>query len=284
MKHWARVGAVIGGGVAGAATALVAGHVLWNRASARTVSRLGPGASATEVQGVFSLDQLAGLPTPVVRYFNFALTPGQPLIRHARLRQVGLFARSRGAWLPFTALEDFVVQPPGFVWDARIRMAPLLSARVRDSYVQGAGAMYGKLAALVPLVDQHGTPEMAASSLLRYLAEASWIPTALLPSAGVRWEALDDRSARATLTDAGTTVSIDVHFGQGGEIARVSAERYRDVDGKPVLTPWVGHFRDYAPVDRMRVPIQGEVGWMLPDGSFPYWRGRIVEFTYKFTL
>jgi len=39
--------------------------------------------------------------------------------------------------------------------------------------------MHAKVARLVTVADQHGTPEMAASSLLRYLAEAAWLPTAL---------------------------------------------------------------------------------------------------------
>jgi hypothetical protein len=118
---------------------------------------------------------------------------------------------------------------------------------------------------------------MAAGALLRYLAEAAWLPTALLPVSGVRWEPVDDSTARATLTDRGTTVSMDVHFSAGGEIQRISALRHRDVNGTPVLTPWVGRFSSYARVEGMMVPTEGEVGWELPDGWFPYWRGRTVE-------
>lgn len=186
-----------------------------------------------------------------MRYFEFALTPGQPLVRRARLRQAGEFAVRPGQWMPFTAVEHFAVQPPGFVWDDSIRMAPLLSVRVRDSYLRGEGSVHGKFAALVPAVDQGGTPEMAASALVRYLAEAAWLPSALLPSAGVRWQPAHDRA---------TTVSLDVHFGARGEIVRVSTDRHRDINGSPVLTPWVGHFRDYARIDGMMVPMAGEVG------------------------
>jgi hypothetical protein len=195
-----------------------------------------------------------------VRYFEFALTPGQPLVRRARLRQAGEFAVRPGPWMPFTAVEHFAVQPPGFVWDASIRMAPLLSVRVRDSYLRGEGSVHGKFAALVPAVDHGGTPKMAAGALVRYLAEAAWLPSALLPSAGVRWQPVDNRTARATLTDRATTVSLDVHFGARGEIVRVSTDRHRDINGSPVLTPWVGHFRDYARIDGMMVPMAGEVG------------------------
>jgi hypothetical protein len=31
----------------------------------------------------------------------------------------------------------------------------------------------------------------------------------------------------------------------------------------------------------MRVPIDGEVGWMLPEGPLPYWRGHIAKIVYE---
>lgn len=267
--------AAAGGGIVGAAA------VVWNRATARAVRQLdtAPGAPSAR----FLPAELDTLPAPVARYFRFALTPGQPLVRRARVAQVGTFATAPGAWVPFTAVEHFAVWPPGFVWDARVRMLPVATARVRDSYLGGEGAMFGTLAGLLPFIERRGTPELAASALLRYLAEAAWLPTALLPAAGVRWEPVDDTTARASLTDAGTTVTMDVQFGARGEIVRVAARRHRTVDGRDVLTPWVGHFRDYAPVAGMMVPFSCEVGWMLPEGWFPYFRGRTVRAEFEFT-
>jgi hypothetical protein len=41
-----------------------------------------------------------------------------------------------------------------------------------------------------------GTGEIAEGQLMGFFAEAAWYPTALLPGQGVRWEAVDDSSAR----------------------------------------------------------------------------------------
>jgi hypothetical protein len=49
-------------------------------------------------------------------------------------------------------------------------------------------------------VDQRGTPEPAQVELMRYLAKAVWYPTALLPRQGVRWDLIDEATARASLT------------------------------------------------------------------------------------
>lgn len=277
MARFTRIAAAVLCGAAGAlGAALAIGGRSWKRGTTDVIERLGS-SSTKDLPPRYDPAQLAGLPEPVVRYFTFALTPGQPLVRRVRFEQEGTFATAKDRWSSFTATEHFAVSPPGFVWDARIRMAPLVTVHVRDSYAAGVGVMHGAIAGLVTVVDQRDTPEMASGALLRYLAEAAWFPTALLPACGVRWEALDVSTARATLGDSGTTVSMDVHFGASGEIDRISAMRHRDVKGTPVLTPWIGRFADYARVEGMMVPTRSEVGWALTDGWFPYWRGRNVK-------
>lgn len=282
-QRWIKGFALVTGGLAGSTLAAVAvGNLLWKRATKNAVRRLGPGSSTAA--GVFSRAQLEGLPAPVIRYFDFALTPGQWLLRGARLAHKGFF---RGGldepWSPFASVQHFSVQPPGFVWDASIHLAPLLNVRVRDSYIGGTGGMHGKIAALVPVVHQNGGAALNAGALHRLLAEMVWLPTALLPGRGVTWTAIDDTTARATLSDAGTSVWLDFQFNATGEIVRVSTpERYRDVEGTAVPTPWVGTFRSYQEVDGMRVPAEGEVEWILPEGRLSYWRGRIVRAEYDF--
>ena len=228
----------------------------------------------------FDVCELESLPAPVARYLAFALSPGQRLIARAHLRSRGTFAAKPNAWAPFTADQDVRTAPPEFVWNARIAMLPLVPVRVRDSYLGGEGSMRAAVAGLVPIVNQHGTPEMAAASLQRFLAEAVWYPTVLLPGDGLSWSAIDDTSARVTLTDRRTTVSLDVTFGARGEIETVSTMRYRDVKDTPVATPWVGHHRDYTRLSGMMIPTSGDVAWVLPTGPEPYWRGRLTSATF----
>ena len=113
---------------------------------------------------------------------------------------------------------------------------------------------------------------------MRFGAEAAWYPTALLPSQGVRWEAVDERSARATLEDGGTSVTMLFAFDERGLIETVSAEdRGRTVGGEVVPTPWQGRFWNYAERGGMLVPMRGKVAWMPPEGEETYWRGHIAE-------
>ena len=56
------------------------------------------------------------------------------------------------------------------------------------------------LAPAIPLADERGVAALAEGELMRYLAEAAWYPTALLPSQGAQSEPVDADSTRATLT------------------------------------------------------------------------------------
>lgn len=286
MKRWMTIGSGVAGALAiGAVGTTACASARWQRATARAVDRMRTPASSHAVPppARFSVEELAGVPAPVERYFRFALIDGQPGISRAWLRSTGDFlGNPPDGWSTFTAQQHVSIRPYGFVWDASIRMMPVVPVRVRDGYVEGGGMMHAKVGGLVTVIDLRDTPEMAAGSLLRYLAEATWYPTALLPSADIRWDPLDDRSARVTLRDGETTVALDVFFGDQGEIIRVWAMRHREVDGTMVLTPWEGTFSDYRRLDGMMVPARGEVAWLLPDGPQPYWRGRIIEARYQF--
>ena len=276
-KRGLTIGAAVAAGLAAAAGAAVAAAVVrWSLETERSVARLRLGQCGEALP--FSRADLAGLPDPVVRYFEFALTPGQPMVRNLRIRQAGEFALRPDSWSPFTASQNFSAAPPGFLWDARIRVAPAIKAYIHDGYAGGEGVMFGALSALVPVVNERGTPQMASGELLRYLAEAVFFPTALLPRAGVAWTPIDKRTARVTLTDAGTTVSCDVEFGERNEIVRISAMRYRFAE----LTKWVGHFGDYRRVEGMMIPMTGDVEWVLPGGAAPYFRARIIDPHYDF--
>lgn len=232
----------------------------------------------------FHMQELDSLPAPVQRYFRAALTPGQPLVTAVTLQHAGSFnmSESGAAWKPFTSRQRAVMQRPGFVWDARIHMLPGLPVHVHDAYVAGEGMLHAALFGCIPLAKMRGTPELAQGELMRFLAEAAWYPTALLPSQGVRWEAVDEGAARATLTDGETVVTLLFRFGEDGLIDTVRAEaRGRSVGGAVIPTPWQGRWWDYAERDGMRVPLQGEVAWLLPQGPQLYWRGRVVGLAYE---
>lgn len=233
----------------------------------------------------FDAREIADLPQPVQRYFRAVLEDGQPLIAAARFSHAGTFNMSETSekWSAFTSTQLVITQRPGFDWDGRIAMVPGINAFVHDAYVDGEGILHAALCGIATLADIRGTPEAAAGELMRFLAEAAWYPTKLLPSQGVRWEPIDNSSARATLKDGDTAVSLDFHFDEAGLIHTIRAgARARTVKSGMVFAPWQVRIWGYELGDGMQIPIAGEVAWQLPEGLLPYWRGRITNINYEF--
>ena len=131
MPRWIKMtGTVVGAAAVTAAGAVTVGTLLWNRTTRRSVKRLSSRALARAANGdkdrhLFFSREHAALPAPVARYFEFALRDRQSLIRSATVRQTGILRASADATsMPFSAVEHFTVRSPGFIWDARCRMAP----------------------------------------------------------------------------------------------------------------------------------------------------------------
>ena len=259
------------------------GGIAWHRRTANIVGDI-HSAFRNHSPAMVDFAELDDLPLPVQRYFRYVLRDGQPLIRAVVMKQRGGFRTSPGAdWADMDAVEHFFPLSRAFVWDADIRMAPLFTVRVRDMYRSGEGSMYGKLGGLVTVVDESGDTQLNIGALQRYLAEAVWFPTALLPSQGVQWDPIDDSTAMATLSDGGNTASLMFRFNDRGEVASISTEkRARAVNGGYQETPWTCYVENYQIYDGIRVPSVGAVEWQLPEGVFDYWRGVISELQFDF--
>jgi hypothetical protein len=224
-------------------------------------------------------EDLTELPEPVRRYFDTVLGEGRRHVRSVRIEQRGEIDLGRSSWKPFDAVQHFAVDPPGFVWDARVGMFPGVSARVIDSYVDGEGSLRATVCSVLPVVDTPPEAGMNEGELLRYLGECVWFPTALLPTEGVEWEAIDGDSARATIRDGETTASLVFQFDGRDLIERVRADgRYRQEDD--AYAPWTGHFREYRVRNGVLVPTEAAVEWDPPAGEGTYWRAEIESIEY----
>ncbi len=233
----------------------------------------------------YDVKELERLPAPVQRYFRAALTSGQLIISVVNLEQTGTFNMSETGeqWRPFSATQQVITQRPGFDWEARVMMMPGIAVRVHDAYIEGVGILHASLFGLVSLANQRGTPEAAQGELLRFFAEAAWYPTALLPSQGVQWEAVNDTSAKATLRDGETIATLLFRFGHDSLIESVRAEtRGRTVAGTTISIPWECRLSSYELRDGMHIPLEGEAAYLLPEGPKSYFRGRVTRLSYEF--
>jgi hypothetical protein len=241
------------------------------------------GALAREAASVpprTGADPLGSVPAPVARYLRWAITEHSGM-RTVRLHQVGTLRTDpeSARWMAFEAEHVAAPRAIGFVWNADVTVMPFVHIRVRDVLLDGEGSGQVSLLSAFPLASDAATPEMNSGSLHRFLGEAVWYPTALLLSAQLRWTAIGANAASATLTDHGTSVSLEFRFADSGEVVGIyTPARWGRFEGGYRQRPWEGHFRRYRIVEGVRVPSEGDVGWYVDDHWQPVWRATIDSF------
>jgi hypothetical protein len=248
--------------------------------------RLDGKPDATSLPTRYDARELEGLPAPVQRYFRAALKDGQPIISAVTIDIAGTFNMSPTGeqWKPFTSRQRVVTRHPGFMWDAKIAMLPGVKVRVVDSYIAGNGLLRATVQGLFTMADLRGDGDIARGEFMRWFAEVPWYPTALLPSQGVRWEAVDDRSANATLVDGPLILTLLFRFNDAGLIGSFRAEaRGGMVGDKMIIAPWEGVWSNYQTRDGVQVPFTGEVAWMRPEGRKPYFIGTVTALAFEFS-
>jgi hypothetical protein len=237
-------------------------------------------AGTVRAEAAATAESLEAVPAPVARYLRLVLRNTNE-IQEVRLRQVGTLRSdvSSDRWMPFVA--EHVVIPPatGFVWNARVKVAPLLHVRVVDSLIEGRGAGQVSLLSALTVSAAADAPEMNSGSLHRYLAEAVWYPSALLPGPNLQWHAIDATRALATLTDQGVSVSLEFRFAETGEVTGIyTPARWGTFAGGYRQAPWEGHFREYSERNGVLVPGAGDVGWYVDTEWRAVWKGRISAY------
>lgn len=99
-------------------------------------------------------------------------------------------------------------------------------------------------------------------------------------NAGLIWRALDESTIEVATLVSGKRVVALLHFGASGDIVAASAEaRPRMVGNQVIDTPFRGLYGDYQELDGVRLPTTAEVSWLMPEGPFTYFRGRITEWS-----
>jgi hypothetical protein len=225
-------------------------------------------------------EMLKNLPEPVQRYMHYTGVVGKPWIDTVHLKQSGSFRRGVDQpWMPMTAEQFYTTDPPGFVWKARFKVAGLPLLRARDTYKDGHGRMFARLAGLIKVFDVRGE-KLDQGTMLRYLSEMIWFPTAFLGK-NITWQEVDEHSAEVTFSDRGRSVSAHMFFDDEGRFTDFTAMRYREVDGDFSLDPWSTPITGYGTLAGLNLPVRGQAVWKLPSGDLPYAQLEITSVEYN---
>jgi hypothetical protein len=221
-------------------------------------------------------------PVPaIIQSFARRAIRESPVPNTVWLRQSGEMRANLGdRWRPFTAEQVISIHQPGFAWLARMQAAPLLSARIRDCYIGGEGLLEARLFGSLRLAWAAGS-QAGKGELMRYLAELAWVPHAILHNRQLSWREIDATTVEVAAESPAGPAQVRLVF-ENGDIACVEAEDRPRMTGRRIVpTRWQGHCFDYREINGCRIPTRAVASWLLEDGLFEYWRGRITAFGMK---
>ncbi len=136
-----------------------------------------------------------------------------------------------------------------------------------------------KLAGLLSVVNVAANANLNEATIQRYLGEIIWFPSAALTDY-IKWEPIDEFSARATMSYGGSSGSAIFHFDSRGKLTRLVALRYKDMtDTRP--TEWIATVKKYANMSGINIPSKLEISWKLENGIFTWYKFEVYDVLYN---
>lgn len=237
----------------------------------KTVTAMFRNTETADIEKITEAD-IKPLPEVVQNYLRFTNIIGKEKIKTVRLKQGGDFRlKPDQNFKTMTAEQYFNVDSIEFYWQGKVNIIT-----AADKFIGGKGNMKVKLFGLIKVAEEEG-PEIDQGEILRFLAEGVWFPSVFLNDY-ISWEALDDHSARATITYKDLSASAIFHFNAKNEIEKITAKRYM---GKSGLKDWEIRILEYKEFHGVRIPGKSEVLWKLSDGDFCWYKPVIFDIEYN---
>lgn len=232
----------------------------------------------------FEVAMVDGLPEPARRYFLYTITPGVPLHTVVRLTMVGWFGMGGKAKPNYLRMAATQVLAPfdGFVWKMAAGRGLM---RVSGSDTERWTRFW--LGEILPVARAGGNSDHALSAFGRYVAESVfWSPAALLPGPGVRWDLVDENTARVTVRNSGLEQAVDVTVSKSGQPTQVSFFRWSDANPEKThrFQPFGGYLSEFRDFGGFCLPTRVEAGnFFGTDDYFPFFLADITDLTFPGT-
>ncbi|MBS1493319.1 MAG: hypothetical protein JST55_07410 [Bacteroidetes bacterium] len=229
---------------------------------------------------IVTKEMVSVLPPIVQKFMERSGIIGRPFVNSVRLKQKAIMrAKPDGNWMDVEAVQYFRVNEPAFVYKIKVNAAPSLIMTGMDKYESGNGNMLIKMMGLYTIGDSKGE-EINRGTLIRFHSETLWFPSAVF-SDYLKWEEIDEHTAKGTMTYSGITESAIFTFTNEGDVKKIEAERYGEFDGKYSKEKWCVINTSYKEFDGIRIGNNCEVTWGLKEGDFTWLKLEIKDIEYN---
>lgn len=204
--------------------------------------------------GLSTVTLPADLPAPVARYYQTIMGENVPVIETAVLTARG---HLRFTGITFPARVRFIYEAgQGYrhYIEATFFGYPLM--KVNERYLDGQARME------LPTGVVENEPKVDMAANLGLWGESLWIPSIYVTDPRVRWQAIDDNTARLIVPFATGEDSFTVAFdAETGLIQSMEALRYRDPDADAEKIPWLLEPIAWTQFHDVLIPAHSSVTW-----------------------
>jgi len=253
----------------------------WTDKKADQAVRAGLVSHQPPAPAVFAPAMVDGLPAPAQRFLRFAIATGTPLYTVAEISMQGKFSLGSKAepnHMPMQA-EQILAVPYGFIWKVRAGDAVWLTGSdgATDEISWSRFWLFG----IIPVARAGNNEDHARAAFGRYVAEAVfWTPAALLPGDNVRWEPIDDSTARVIVNHSGLEQAVDVSVEPDGRPRKIVFQRWSNANLAKVfqLQPFGGYLSDFKDFGGFRLPTRVEAGnFFETDDYFAFFKATVTS-------
>jgi type IV secretory pathway TrbD component len=230
---------------------------------------------------IITKETISDLPLIIQKWLMNNGTVGKNPISNVHLTQNLQLKLSpdQKSWSKGKAEQYFTINPPAFSWNINTNMKSILSIVGRDKFENGNGEMIIKLLTLIPVANTKNSYKIDEATLQRYLAEIVWFPSASL-SPHIKWESLDNLSAKATMTYNGVKGSGKFYFDEKGNFKKFVAMRFQNADAiEP--SEWTIKATQTDERNGINIPIECEASWQLNNGQWTWLKVIITNIKYN---
>jgi len=239
-------------------------------------------AKMKTVNGVFTTEDISKLPSPVQKYFKYCGYIGTPKMSNmkAYYNDVDFVQSGKKLKIKYTHY-NFVAKPERLALiDTSMFGIPFEGI---DAFQDGIGSMKGVFAKSITLFNEKGAA-MDKASLADCLAEGLLMPNLALQDY-VKWEAIDETHAKATITYYGISASGIFTFDHNGAMTSFTTydREYNDGNGNKQKAKWSAVCGNYKDKNGIKYPTILKAVWHLETGDLVYFESREMDIKYNVT-
>lgn len=233
---------------------------------------------------VFSEAEIKDLPEVIQKWLKNSGAIGREKTQNGKIIQTAQMKMKpdQENWSTAKAMQYTVIPEPSFLWTVDLKMNRFMWFKGRDKFQEGKGAMLIKMNSLVNMVNETGE-KINEGSLQRFLGEMVWFPS-LAVSPYVSWEAIDDLSARATMSYKNTTGSGTFYFDENGDFVKFIALRFQGNEADAQRREWILTVDDYKFFEGIKVPSEMKATWRLDNEDWTWLQLKIEHIEYNIDL